>query len=34
VWELVRTGRFESKVDLRQGLRDIALRKDKEEEEQ
>jgi len=31
-WGLIRTGTFESKVDLRQGLRDIALRKGTDEE--
>jgi len=31
-WGLIRTGKFESKVDLRQGLRDIALRKGADEE--
>ncbi|MDR3640103.1 MAG: efflux RND transporter permease subunit [Humidesulfovibrio sp.] len=30
VWGLVHTGKFESKVDLRQGLRDIALGKTKD----
>ncbi|HWR02745.1 MAG TPA: efflux RND transporter permease subunit [Humidesulfovibrio sp.] len=31
VWKLVRTGEYESKVDLRQGLRDLVRPKDKEE---